>query len=191
MIRLRRRLILLSILPLLAGWMFGSGPAPIHASCAVLPSPETALKQSDAVFSGIVLSVEETNRSGVRSSADPVKVTFRVTRVWKGVESDRVTVRTTAGDAGNYRMAADRELIVYADNTWLGLSVGACTRTADLALAADDLAFLGEGTVPPPAAGSGTMLPDSAAGRLLFVCAAFAALSAAALALFPRLKRRR
>ena len=180
--RMRAKPAMLAILLLAAGWMFGPGAVPAHASCAELLPPETALKRSDAVFSGIVLSVEERNRSAMRSSADPVNVTFRVTEAWKGVRSDRVTVRTTARIEGRVSgFAEGRSYIVYADRTLLGLSVGPCTRTADLALAADDLAALGKGKVPPTHSGNAMRAnPAVWAG-------AFAAIVAAAfLAHWPR-----
>ncbi|OUM96574.1 MAG: hypothetical protein A9Z00_02950 [Thermobacillus sp. ZCTH02-B1] len=189
---MRRRLILLALPSLLAGWMAGPGPAPVQASCAMLPSPEAALKQSDAVFAGTVLSVEDANRSDAKASAEPVRVTFRVTEAWKGVNRDRVTVRAAASDIGNYRMAEGRELIVYADKTWFGLSIGPCTRTAWLEHAAEDLAFLGAGKVPQPAPGPGGFrLPDAAGMRLLPVGAALAVAAAAAAALLFLRRRRR
>lgn len=182
---MRRGLILFSILPLLAVLMLVTEPAPADASCAEMPTPETALKRSDAVFSGVVLSVENTNKSKIGSSDDPLNVTFRVAEAWKGVDQDRVTVRTTAGNA---RFVTGDSYIVYAEKTLLGLSVGPCTRTASLEHAAEDLAFLGKGEVPPPS-------PDTRAnpsgGWLFPAVTALAALAAAAFAFMTlRLRRR-
>lgn len=191
---MRRRTAMLMLSLLLGGWLFGSSPAPAHAcSCASVPPPETALRESDAVFSGIVLSVRETRAGVVRSSADPVEVTFRVTEVWKGVGTDRVTVRTAASTAScGFGFVEGMPYIVYARETNLGLSTGLCTRTADLALAADDLAALGKGTVPPPSPELEEAIRSNPASMYLFWAgAAFSVVAAVAFAiLILRLRRR-
>lgn len=183
---MRRSMIMIAMLLLYGGWMFGSSPAPAHAcSCAEIPAPETALQRSAAVFSGIVLSVRELNNSRIRSSADPVEVTFRVTEVWKGVDSDRLTLRTAASTAScGFGFVKGMPYIVYAQDTPNGLTTGLCTRTADLALAAEDLAALGKGTVPPPSPELEERIRSNPAGLYLFWTGmAFAVLAAAALAL--------
>jgi len=191
---MRHRRIMFAVWLLLGGWLFGSGPAPAHAcSCAEAPAPEIALRESDAVFSGIVLSVRETRNGVVRSSADPVEVTFRVTEVWKGIGTDKVTVRTAASTAScGFGFVEGMPYIVYARETNLGLSTGLCTRTADLALAADDLAALGKGTVPPPSRDLEESIRANPAGMYLFWGGlGFAVVAAVAFAiLILRLRRR-
>lgn len=190
---MRRTGIFIALLLLLGGGIFATTPFPAHASCAEIPPPDIAMKQSDAVFSGIVLSVKELNRSDARSSSDPVDVTFRVTEYWKGVRSDRVTIRTTAHiEGGVSRFEEGKPYLVYADKTLNGLRVGACTRTAELALAADDLAALGQGTVPPPSPELEESIRANPASMYLFWGGmAFAVVAAVAFAvLILRLRRR-
>jgi hypothetical protein len=191
---MRRKPVMFFVMLLLGGWMFGSSPLPAHAcSCVVASPPETALRESSAVFSGIVLSVREPNNHRIRSSADPVEVTFRVTEIWKGVDTDRLTVRTAASTAScGFEFALGQHYIVYAQDTPNGLATGLCTRTAELAAASDDLKALGKGTVPPPSPELEERIRSNPAGLYLFWTGmAFAVLAAAALALLIlRLRRR-
>ena len=192
---MRRRRVKFAIWILGAGWLFGLVPEPACAcSCVENPPPLAALQESDAVFTGFVLSVEELNRGLLRSSADRVEVTFRVTEAWKGVDSDRVKLRTAAAEAScGFEFVVGMPYIVYAYETANGLSTGLCTRTTDLALAADDLAALGKGMVPPPSPELEASIRSNPAGMWLFWGGtAFAVLSAAALAMMLlRLGRRR
>jgi hypothetical protein len=188
---MRIRLVMLAVVLLIGGGIFSANPTPAHASCAEMPPPETALRDSAAVFSGIVLSKRELNdRSGVRSSDDPVEVTFRVTEAWKGVDSDRMTVRTAESVAN--RFVEGMPYMVYARKTLTGLRIDSCTRTADLALASEDLAALGKGTVPPPSPELEARIRSNPVGlRLFWAGTAFAVLAAAVLVtLLLRLMRR-
>jgi len=187
---MRIRLVMLAIVLLIGGGMFGANPTPAHASCAEIPSPETAMQQSDAVFSGIVLSVKALNRSKWGSSADPVEVAFRVTEAWKGVDADRVTVRMAASVAN--RFVEGMPYMVYARKTLTGFRIDSCTRTAELALAADDLAALGKGKVPPPSPELESAIRSNTVGIYLFWAGtAFAALAAIVFVLLIlRLRRR-
>ncbi|WP_052835862.1 hypothetical protein [Thermobacillus composti] len=146
----RRRGVLLMLL-LLVGWGLASGPTPAHAcSCVEIPSPEIALQRSAAVFAGEVLSVRQKgpNLFGGGYAEHPIRVTFRVTETWKGVEADRLTVHTSMSTCG-FDFDEGMRYIVYAYETSEGLATGLCTRTAELAKASDDLAALGKGKVPP------------------------------------------
>jgi len=188
---MRRERIVSAIMLLVGVWMLCASPLAVQASCARIPTPESAFERSGAVFSGIVLSVKEVNQSVVRSSADPVDVTFRVTEVWKGVDSDRVTVRTTAYVEGMVsRFEKGKSYIVYAENTSDGLRIGSCTRTAELAMAGDDLAALGKGTAPPQSPELEEEIRSNPAVRALF-WGGLALAVPAAIALAVLLTRRR
>lgn len=186
---MRRKPVLFFAMLLLGGWMFGTSPLPAHAcSCVGRPSPEIALQRSAAVFAGEVLSIKEKrpNPFGDGYLDFPIEVTFRVTEVWKGVGTDRLTVRTSMSSCG-FGFAEGMPYLVYANETQNGLVTGLCTRTADLALAADDLAALGKGTAPPPE-------PEEEirpVGKVLFWAGmASAVFAAAVLVLLLRLRRR-
>lgn len=79
------------------------------------------------------------------------QIQFTVTRAWKGVEYDAITVQTGygGGDCG-YGFATGRTYLVYASNVQKGgLYTGICSRTAEIGRAADDLAYLsGQPTLP-------------------------------------------
>lgn len=189
----RRRGVLLMLL-LLVGWGLASGPTPAHAcSCVEIPSPEIALQRSAAVFAGEVLSVRQKgpNLFGGGYAEHPIRVTFRVTETWKGVEADRLTVHTSMSTCG-FDFDEGMRYIVYAYETSEGLATGLCTRTAELAKASDDLAALGKGKVPPPSPELESAIRSNPAGKYLFWSGtAFAALAAIVFVLLIlRLRRR-
>jgi len=183
----RRRGVLLMLL-LLVGWGLASGPTPAHAcSCVEIPSPEIALQRSAAVFAGEVLSVRQKgpNLFGGGYAEHPIRVTFRVTETWKGVEADRLTVHTSMSTCG-FDFDEGRQYLVYAYESPQGLATGICTRTADLAKASDDMAALGNGKVPSP-----SQEPDKRGPYLSRTGTAISAISAVVLViLLLRLRRR-
>ena len=76
-------------------------------------------------------------------------VKFKVETVWKGDNYETVYLREELDDGstcGAYRFDRGTEYLVYS---YYGGSVGACTRTHRLDEAAQDLAELGPGNVPP------------------------------------------
>ena len=124
-----------------------AGAKPAHAClCAPSGSPTEALAEADAVFAGEVVAIRALGHPPYRlSSADPVEVEFRVSKVWKGPRRDSLTVETeTSGISCGYQFKKGRRYIVYA----LEGRTGMCTRTAPSWWAFADLIALGEGWRP-------------------------------------------
>ena len=133
-----------------------AGVESAHAcTCGPSGSPAEALERADAVFAGKVTSITFKGTSPYRlSSADPVEVEFRVSRVWKGPRRETHTVETeNSGISCGYQFKKGQTYIVYATDGYTGL----CTRTAPAWMAFADLVALGPGQppVPTPAADTG------------------------------------
>ncbi len=120
----------------------------VHACSCVPPgTPAEELKKSTAVFAGKVIGIEAPRL--VVSSANPVKVTFEVSKVWKGPSSKNVVITTALNEAScGYSFKEGREYIVYAHGKENELSTGICSRTKLLSDAREELAELGEGITP-------------------------------------------
>ncbi|WP_405107784.1 hypothetical protein MHH28_27930 [Paenibacillus sp. FSL K6-1217] len=121
-------------------------------SCAVSPSPLEALEKSEAVFEGTVVRVKEKFKL-MKSSMDPVSVTFQVGARWKGELGEKVTVTTAqSGASCGFEFTKGERYIVYAGKEEAGdkegtakLTVSLCSRTALFSGAQDDLNELGAG----------------------------------------------
>ncbi len=118
-------------------------------SCAQNPLPTGALQDSTAVFAGKVTNIEVPSGLVIISSADPVKVTFEVSKLWKG-QSYKTLVVTTSRDGAScgYSFKEDEEYVVYTYGEENKLSTNICSRTKLLSNAQEDLAALGEGNIP-------------------------------------------
>lgn len=143
---------LMLVVLILAG-LFAASPQKAYACSCIPPRPPLeAMAESDAVFSGKVVRMEA-EEGPIVSSADPVKVVFEVSRVWKGSEDGALALSTARDSAScGYDFMVGEEYLVYAYNSEAGLSTGLCTRTMPLSAAGEDLAALGEGMVPAPVA---------------------------------------
>jgi hypothetical protein len=143
---------LIMVLLILVGFLAAS-PKQAYACSCIPPSPPLeSMASSDAVFSGKVLRIDE-EKAPIISSADPVKVVFEVSRVWKGPEEGAIALSTARDSAScGYDFVVGEEYLVYAYNSESGLTTGLCSRTMPLSTAGEDLAALGEGVVPPPVA---------------------------------------
>jgi hypothetical protein len=144
---------------LLSLFLFGlmaSAPQQAFACSCIPPRPPLeAMADSDAVFAGKVVRIEEEGGAMI-SSADPVKVVFEVSQVWKGEEDAAIALATARDSAScGYDFMVGEEYLVYAYSSEAGLSTGLCTRTMQLAMADEDLSALGEGVVPAAADSSG------------------------------------
>jgi len=117
-------------------------------SCAQPAPPQESLKQSTAVFAGKVIDINVP--SGIAgSSADPVKVIFEVSKIWKGPDYETLVLTTArSGVSCGYSFKENEEYIVYAYGEEDKLSTGICSRTTLLANAQNDLKDLGEGNLP-------------------------------------------
>jgi photosystem II stability/assembly factor-like uncharacterized protein len=147
-----------------AGIVFSLAPAPASACSCAGPAPvQEELSRKTAVFSGKVTGVAGPNRGFVRSSADPVRITFEVGNVWKGELLAQTDVYTAASSAscGYDSFAVGKEYIVYASTDKDQLVTGLCSRTKLLTAAGEDLQALGNGYGPLPGK-SGPTVPLTA-----------------------------
>ena len=146
-----------ALLLLCGGLCLLAPPEAFACSCAEPPAPPIALDAASAVFRGTVVAIDVPGGEIV-SSANPKRVTFAVGDVWKGPAYTQLVV-TTARDGAScgFPFELKREYLVYASGPATQLRTSLCGRTratADLQ-SAEDLAALGQGTVPkesPPAA---------------------------------------
>lgn len=119
-------------------------------SCLAPPPPATALERSAAVFVGEVLEKE-------RKSDRAEVVSLRVSRAFKGVSSDVVTLSTPVQSAACGRtFEVGKRYLVYAEHIQGGLHDHLCTRTALLENAKADveaLEAISRGETPPPERG--------------------------------------
>lgn len=118
-------------------------------SCAVPDDVRTELEMSDAVFTGRVVAVRDTTaEEGTFPGPRVRRVTLRVDRAWKGVDSGTVDVVTGMGDADcGFPFRRGRSYLVFANRRPAGpLIAGLCGHTARLSRAAAALRALG-----PPA----------------------------------------
>jgi hypothetical protein len=124
---------------------------PVYACDCVIPSSvETEFSQSDAVFSGKVISIKESHSPGGYAKKE---IIFEVYKTWKGLEESQVKITTGqgGGDCG-YHFIPNGEYLVYGRNSDMygksQLGTGICDRTVDLEAAIDDLKILGNGKLP-------------------------------------------
>ncbi|XEC96330.1 hypothetical protein AB6A23_07235 [Paenibacillus tarimensis] len=132
------------------------GPEKVQAcSCAEPPAVEDELKRKTAVFAGKVKSISHPKPALMRSSVDPVKITFDVTTVWKGEVKPETEVYTAISSAscGYDGFIENEDYIVFAFGDSDRLQTGLCERTKPLASAEEELAALGEGQMPSEPAG--------------------------------------
>ena len=128
-------------------FLIGSFPVVTSAcSCAELPTAESELERSQAVFSGKVIDIKERKANGYLTKS----VLFEVTNTWKGVEKSQVIITTGlgGGDCG-YRFIEGQEYLVYANESDMygakSLVTIMCDRTNNLSRLQEDLKVLGEG----------------------------------------------
>ena len=106
-------------------------------SCPEPPPPAEAYEEADAVFSGQVTNIV------VDESGYYHEVTFQIIDVWKGEDSEEITVLTeTYSDACGYNFQINNEYLVYAYNYTWGVYTNICTRTNLLEYASEDLDYL-------------------------------------------------
>jgi len=116
-------------------------------SCVPPPPPKQALAKSAAVFAGKVTDVK---RDGFQ-----LRVTFEVSKAWKGTKGKTVEVTTaTESAACGYGFKKGTSYLVYCyapkakGKKATVLSTNICTRTKTLASAKGDLKELGPGKKP-------------------------------------------
>ena len=143
---------------LTAGGMVATDSA--HAcSCARPGSPAEALADADAVFAGKVIAIRPTGHPPFRlSSADPVEVEFKITRVWKGPRLRTALIKTARSEVScGFEFSKGQHYIVYANSGRTGL----CSRTAPAWRAFEDMVALGMGSRPDAEPTDGTRVGGS------------------------------
>jgi hypothetical protein len=119
-------------------------PGAFACSCLQPAPPLKALAESDAVFSGTVVSLSEPMLP--TSSADLMSVEFDVAQVWKGDISQKEEIHTALSSAScGFNFEAGRDYIVYANEYGGRLQASLCSRTSLLSDAQEDLQALGAG----------------------------------------------
>ncbi|MFE6167366.1 hypothetical protein ACFVP8_05720 [Viridibacillus arvi] len=116
-------------------------------SCSQPDPPKEALKDSSAVFSGKVIDTVDRNKNNeIQSSADPIAILFDVDKSWKGVHQKQVIVYSERSSAScGYGFSLNEKYLVYAYKDDGELRVNACSRTAPLSGAKEDIQALGKG----------------------------------------------
>jgi hypothetical protein len=180
--------VLLALTPLIAlGFTTRTASA---CSCVQLEGFPDAFDRADAVFLGTVTNADLPYNS-TNSTGTPIRVSFAVREVWKGLTEPTAHVVTAAHEVScGYHFSAGFEYLVFAyTDTVGGLRTGFCSGTAAAGDAADALAGLGPGlrvTMPPaapPSALSVTAAADDGSGTPAWLPAAGAALIVVLLAL--------
>ncbi len=153
--KIKRTLAFLLSFTILVGAGLLLKPQAAHAcSCASPESPEQQVREElehkSAIFAGTVVKLTPPLFKIMMSSADPVKVTFKVSAVWKG-ELGRKAIVYTARDSascGVDNFQVGTEYIVSADKGTKHLETNICALTKPLASAEAELIVLGEGYAP-------------------------------------------
>lgn len=103
-------------------------------SCATYPDIKNELDSRSVVFAGEVSSIETVGRNdGLVSSADPVLVTFEVSKVWKGSIEKETVVRTVRDEAScGYTFSLGSSYLVFADEDGGVVRTGLCSGTQPL-----------------------------------------------------------
>lgn len=116
-------------------------------SCMQPLSPDEELPNYDAVFAGKVIDMDEKRSDdSLFSSANSLLVTFDVDKVWKGPQTNTITIQTSVSSAScGFYFEDDQSYIVYANQQVDTLDVSLCSRTGLLSSAIEDLQELGPG----------------------------------------------
>ncbi|MBD2860795.1 hypothetical protein [Paenibacillus oceani] len=180
---MRKRMMTILLCSLLAMAVIGfAAPADVFAcSCAAPPSVQSEMNRKTAIFAGKVKDVKQPGKIGfAQSSADPVRVTFEVTTVWKGQVASTTEVYTAMSSAscGYTGFAVNQSYLVSAYGTSDRLETGMCEMTKPLSAASLELAELGTGQAPDPskAVAEGSYIVPAVAAVSVLVLAAAAAL---------------
>ncbi len=127
---------LAAMLALSSGYISG-----LPCRCPIEPeSVERDFKSSAAVFLGEVVSV--------RGARGRLEARLRVSRSWKGIDTEEVSVFEPANSAESPNYRTGVSYLVYAGMHDGELFTGMCSRTKPEALAQRDLQQLGEGQKP-------------------------------------------
>ncbi len=139
-------------------WFVMSPTSTFACKCGPPGTPAEALAESELVFRGTVASIGSPDEEGWQS------VNFDVTTVWKGPDSETMTLTTHRDSATcGYPFEERVEYVVYSHN---GSNVGLCGRTAPVEFAGEDLAAFESGEQ----AGQDAGFPNTGSGGLMGKC---------------------
>ncbi|MCA0754157.1 hypothetical protein KP806_03800 [Paenibacillus sp. N4] len=145
---MRWKLFILAITMLAANVWPGKAAA---CTCAEPVSVQEIKQRSHAVFEGKAVSVKESSLALFGSSSKAVS--FQVNEVWKGQVAPTITVITAgASDSCGFAFEEGERYLVYASERDGNLEAGLCGGTMHQSAAGEQLAVLGNGSVPPQAA---------------------------------------
>jgi len=131
-------------------FLLNIAPTKSYACSCAAPGPaQNELERSDAVFKGEVIGVVDAKEnSALQSSADSIAFIIKVDEIWKGINQTEVVVYTERDSAScGFNFMEGHEYLIYASKSEGDLRVSLCSRTTDLASAAD-IDILGKGTEP-------------------------------------------
>jgi hypothetical protein len=128
-------------------------------SCGGMPGSEREQAERELAYSSAVFAGEVVD---FKRGVETIKVSFRVSEVWKGPEQDTLEVSTIRWDGVNCGSAFEegQEYLVYAHGKEDSLSNHDCGRTMPLSEASADLELLGNGE----ALGGSGVLYDTSGG---------------------------
>ncbi len=130
-----------SILGLVAASAMTLAAAEAGACSCMQIAAREAVDRADAVFEGRVVEVREDGMERV--------ITLAVVQYWKGVDTERVELRTASSSAAcGVEFVADTSWLVYAQRREGALRTGLCDRTQRIEDAETDLEVLQAGVVP-------------------------------------------
>jgi hypothetical protein len=118
-------------------------------SCVGETDPKTAVRQSNAVFSGRAVDERVLTPNNPDPELREREITFEVTSIWKGDLRRRVRVRTAIDNAMcGYDFRRGITYLVYAWSERGGLRTNNCSRTTPSDQARGDLRVLGPSKTP-------------------------------------------
>lgn len=140
----------------LSAAVLGSARPSSACSCAGEAQAAEALRSADVVFEGTVLRGPEAVRAqlGIEGYTGAVRFHFGVARYFKGQRGEEALLYTVDQESACGRAyEANATYVVYGRLQPNGLLTDSlCSRTRLLSAASEDLALLGEGVAPDPAA---------------------------------------
>jgi hypothetical protein len=203
---MRNRLACAAVLVVIICCLQLGAPRPALACyCAPPANPADAIRQSDVIFSGSIVSIAMPPPNPVNGVYSPALAEFSVASVWKGTVGRKVTLNYSPSEAScGYDFQAGADYLVYAHSYVDGpalsifgnsfhlpfaerkLTTGICMRTRLLSTAQQDLAVLGQGASP-----TARGLLDIVLDNLLAVVAVVVALLIVLVLYLLRRRRRR
>ena len=103
----------------------------LSCTCAQLGTLDEEFKKADYVFMGAVVNMKTQNNEN--------NVDLYVLDAWKGVKSDKVTVKTASTSAAcGFNFELDKAYVIYGTKN-NGINVTICSKTASLSNSLKDL----------------------------------------------------